>query len=305
MLIHPGNHVGDAWFHVCGEVVHAFYLTAPSSVKRYTLWDIGHATSRNLVDWKIEGIAIPRGRAGERDERGLATGSVFAAQGRFFMSYTISEWAETVMAVSDDLFRWSKCGGEAGTKLDPALYEPIGTGKRASRHWRDPFVIRHEGSWYQLTCASDPTAPEGIRGTVGLARSGDLQSWTILPPLDVEPVCQEMECPQLYWRNERWYLVFSALADQISEEAKARIGAGNVWWTTYVMMAKDFFGPYRLAAHPRIVPASQPVQPYACQIVSHRGQDFCLGSVWPEGGGDHISDPLPVRFTESGIEPVG
>ena len=75
MLIHPGNHLGDAWYYVDGDTVHCFYLTCPESVERYTSWDIGHATSTNLVDWTIHDIILRKGEPDSYGGRCPAAGS--------------------------------------------------------------------------------------------------------------------------------------------------------------------------------------------------------------------------------------
>ncbi|EIQ00585.1 beta-fructosidase, levanase/invertase [Opitutaceae bacterium TAV1] len=302
MLQHPGNYIGDVWFFVKEDTAHAYYLTAPESGRRRDVWSIAHATSRDLINWQRHGIALHPGVAGEWDESALATGCIFEADGRFYMGYTGRNRQETGLAVSDDLFVWQKCPANPVTRLDARFYEPVGSGLRKTRHWRDPFIVRHDACWYQLTCASRVTGAPGARGVVGLAKSSDLATWEVIGPLDTEPFCQEMECPQLYFRNGKYHLVFSALADQILPVKRHQIGEENVWWTTYTMISDNFFGPYRLSAKPRIIPPAFPAQPYACQIATLGGQDYILGTVWgKDADPDFITDPLPVGFTGSGI----
>lgn len=302
MLRHKGHFLGDAWYFAEADLVHAYYLTTPLTGKRHVGWHIAHATSRDLVDWDLHGEILTPGASGAWDDGGLATGSVIEAAGRYYMAYTGSPRAETGLAVSDDLFHWEKETNNPIAGLDERWYESIGTGLQKKKHWRDPFLIFHEGFWYQLTCASDRRAPDGIRGAVGLVRSVDLKTWEAREPLAVEPFCQEMECPQIYYRNGLYYLVFSALADQICEAGRRAVGEMEVWWTTYVMLSDSFFGPYRLAPRPRLVPRSRPVQPYACQVVHFQGRDYYLGTVWDFGGvNDFISDPVEVHYSEEGI----
>ena len=303
MLKLLGHFIGDAWFCSCGGELHVFFLTAPDTIERYSTWSIAHAVSLDGVDWKYLGIVLEPGKDGEWDEKGLATGCIFFDGDQFVMAYTGRHRAEIGVAYSDDLHCWEKSTDGPITALDERYYESVGSGLRQTRHWRDPFILKHDGYWYQLCCASSLTAPEGVRGAVGLARTVDLGQWEILPPLDVEPFCQEMECPQLFKRGDYWYLVFSALADQISPLAEEKIGKQNVGWTTYVMMSRHFDGPYMLAPSPRIIPAEWEVQPYACQIVQHLGRDICFGSVWPKKGRDYVTNPLPVRFDSTGIHP--
>src|SRR5512139_362929 len=108
MLKHPGNHLGDSWYFIEGDVAHCFYLTCPEGVERHTAWDIGHATSTNLVDWKIVDIILRRGAPGSYDGRCAATGSVIKAYGRYWLAYT-GNWNGpkpcVAIAVSDNLYR--------------------------------------------------------------------------------------------------------------------------------------------------------------------------------------------------------
>ncbi len=167
MLKHPAHHIGDGWFYAEGDLVHAFYLVCPETVPRYSNWDIGHATSRDLINWEIHPLALQHGPDGAWDSR-LATGSVFSRDGRFGMAFTSHVKEETGIAWSDDLFTWKMDPVIPTTEADLRYYEPNGSGKRKFRHWRDPFVLQHEGEWYTFLCASDPNAPEGARGTVGV-----------------------------------------------------------------------------------------------------------------------------------------
>src|SRR5688572_29092993 len=88
MLIHPDNHLGDTWYHVENGTVHCFYLTCPEHVQRHTAWDIGHATSTNLVDWTIHDLILRKGTPDAYDGGCLATGSVIRFKGRYWLAYT-------------------------------------------------------------------------------------------------------------------------------------------------------------------------------------------------------------------------
>ncbi|MGE9292186.1 MAG: hypothetical protein ACQKBW_01115, partial [Puniceicoccales bacterium] len=189
--------------------------------------------------------------------------------------------------------------GNPTTQLDTNYYVPNGGGKRQLRHWRDPFLFKDGGRWLQLVCAAAKDRPAHSCGAVGLAESPDLRQWTVLPPLDVECFCEEMECPQLYVRNGRYYLVFSTLKALINPASAEQL-RGGPRNSTFVMIADNLMGPYRLAKHPHIIPPESPLQPYACQLVSFRGKDYCMGTVWSETP-SYMCDPIPVVFGESGI----
>ena len=301
MLTHPGNHLGDAWYFVEGDVVHAYYLTCPDRCERHAVWDIGHATSRDLVGWEIHPLALERGAPGEWDHDCLATGSVIRRDGRYWMAYTSHLEGTTGLAVSDDLFRWEKCAGNPTTDLDPRHYEPVGSGVRSMKHWRDPSLLEHAGRVWQFVCASARTGPSAARGTVGVAVTDDLRHWTVLPPLRCEAVASELECPTVIPRDGRYYLVFSTHPHFWTEEAVTRYFDGDrPASSTFCMVADALEGPYTFRGDNRIVAADREEQPYAGQIVATAGGDFLVGTVWNDTQ-DYLCDPIPAEFTPRGI----
>lgn len=303
MLKHPEHRVGDAWFYVEQDLVHAYYLVCPESVEPHTFWDIGHATSRDLIHWELHPLALRHGEKDAWNER-LATGSIFRKDGRYGMAFTSHARAETGLAWSDDLFEWTMDPVFPTTTADLAFYEPIGTGKRTFRHWRDPFVFEENGEWYQFVCASDPKAPLGARGAVGVAVLNGNQ-WEIRPPLKVEPFCEEMECPQIVKRHGLYYLLFSTMADFVLPRYHPSKAYDKFpWGGTFHMMSDSLLGPYHVPELPLIIPGSVQPSPYACQWVGFKGRDYLLGTIWVEGEISYLSDPYLIQFTPFGIEMV-
>lgn len=299
MLRHPGHLIGDAWFFVHNDLVHCFYLTWPSGHPRHQHWNIGHATSTDLVNWTLGAPALLQSPAGAWDD-GLATGSVLRWQDRFWMAYSSNRTAQIGVAVSDDLTTWTKHPGNPVTGIDPRYYEETGSGTRPLQHWRDPFLWT-DGQWvYHYVCASTSTGKPDERGALGLARTRNMINWEVLPPPPVTPVAQELECPQLYPANGRYYLVFSAITEFFSSRFLAQHAPEELGWATYSMVGPTPFGPFDMHGTGRILPPAYPVQPYACQLVTVGRQTYLLGTlVHPDG--DAICDPIPVTFTDQGV----
>lgn len=307
MLTHPGNRLGDSWYYVAGDTIHCFYLTCPESVERHTSWDIGHATSTNLVDWTIHDLILRKGEPGSYDGRCPATGSVIRFNDRYCLAYT-GNWngpqPTAAMAVSDDLFHWEKLASNPVTGIDPRYYdaEP-GPAPRNWLHWRDPFLFEHEGQVYHYVCAKRNDGPVDTRGTLGLARTSDMIHWEVLPPPDVEPIAMELECPQVYRVGSRYYLIFSTAHSLFSDAFRARyFDGGERWsgterWSSYAMVGPTPFGPFRIHGTGQIIPPDYPVQPYANQVVFWKGQAYLVGTVWNDEQ-DFITDPIPLTFSE-------
>ena len=308
MLIHQGNHLGDTWYYLEGDTIHCFYLTCPTSVNRHEAWDIGHATSTNLVDWQIHELALRKGEPGAYDGRCPATGSVLRFQGRYWMAYT-GNWngpqSTVALAVSDDLFTWEKLANNPVTRIDPAYYdaEPA-PAPRDWLHWRDPFLFEHEGVVYHYVCAKRNGGPVDERGTLGLARTSDMAHWEVLPPPEVEPIARELECPQVHARDHRYYLVFSTAVSLFSNAFRVQHFSDKERWSSYAMVGPTPFGPFRIHGAGQIIPTDYLLQPYANQVVFWQGQGYLLGTVWNDNQ-DFICDPIPLDFTETGIRIKG
>ncbi len=306
MLVHLGNYIGDSWYYVEGDTIHCFYLTCPASVPRHGAWDIGHATSSNLVDWTIHDLALRKGETDSYDGLCPATGSVIHFGERYWMAYT-GNWngpqPTVAIAVSDDLYHWEKLTNNPVTCIDPAFYdaEPAPP-PRNWLHWRDPFLFQHEGAVYHYVCAKRNDLPEDQRGTLGLARTVDMAEWEVLPPPDVEPIAVELECPQVHRVAGHYYLVFSTALSLFSEDFRAQHfrNAECERWSSYSMVGPTIFGPFRIHGSGEIIPPDYPIQPYANQVVFWRGQGYLLGTVWNDEQ-DYICDPMPLTFSGTGI----
>jgi beta-fructofuranosidase len=303
MLKHPGRLIGDSWFFVHEGMVHCYYLTCPVGTPRHQQWDIGHATSADLVNWTVRDTVLYKGPAGAWDDC-LATGSVIRWQGRFWMAYCGGRTAQVGVAVSDDLTTWTKNPGNPVTDIDTRFYEVTGSGTRKIRHWRDPFLWT-DGEWvYHVVCASKREGTPDERGALGLARTKNMTEWEILPPPKVDPVAQELECPQIVPANGKYYLIFSTITEFFSSKFLAKYSPDDLGWSTYSMTGPTPFGPFRMEGTGRILPPSYPVQPYACQLVTWNGKVYLLGTlVHPDG--DTICDPIPVTFTDQGVRAKG
>jgi beta-fructofuranosidase len=299
VLAVPQHHLGDAWYFPDGDRIHCFFLICPDTVPRHTQWDIAHAASVDLKSWANHGVVLRRGDAAAWDGICLATGSVLRRRGRFWMAYT-GNWCGPQpaigLAASSDLHDWQKVAANPVTAIDEHHYTAYSRGRRPIPHWRDPFLFEVDGVVYQLTCAT-AAGKDGAAGTVGAARSRDLITWEIMPPLDVEPFAEELECPQVVNAAGRHYLVFSTPAGLLlSETAATTDTPGNM----YCMIGDTPLGPFRVADTEPLLPAAMSDRPYAGRLVAVGDRHYLLGTVWSDTG-DRISDPIPVEFTPTTV----
>jgi beta-fructofuranosidase len=300
MLQYPGKRIGDIWFYPEGETLHSFFLFCDESIPAHTLWDIGHATSLDGLHWEIQDTALNMGAKGEWDEV-LATGSILKRDGQYWMAFTGHTTQEVGLAVSDDLFKWKKYSKSPLPGLNPNKYEAISCGTRPRKHWRDPFLFTFKDDVYYAVCASGKSGPPDGRGTVGLAKSKDMKHWEVIDPPEVDPLFQEMECPQIFEQYGKWYLVFSTGPDWVSSEYKKKHGQHIKGFAPYSMVSESPFGPYQLHGNGKILPDNFPTRLWAPQVTRFKGKSMLFGTVVIENA-TGISDPYEVEFTDSGVK---
>ena len=300
-----GHDIGDAWYYEADDAVHVYFLTKPEASDGG--WDIGHAATRDLVAWEYLGLALARGAPGSWDDKSLATGSVFSRDGRYWMAFTGHKLDEPLfvqrvgMAVSDDLVRWEKLPENPTSEADPAHYELVSTGRRTLTHWRDPFLLDTGEDVVQYVCARRTDGDISSRGTVGVARSTDMRSWESLPPLEHDRIAEEMEVPQVYAIDGRYYLVFCSHEQWLSPSYKSRFPGHAFRSTDYSMVGDSPLGPFRIHGTGEIIPTAPSPSRYASQIVRHDGEWFLLSTVRDGGGRTAVSDPVPIVADETGI----
>jgi len=310
MFSHPGHLIGDAWYFVEGDTAHMYYLTAPDTIpdnERHMHWDIGHAVSLDLTNWRYVGIALEKGRAGEWDDRNLATGSVIRRGDTYWMAYTghrageHPDFQRVGMAFSQDLETWQKAPENPVTEPDADLYELASSGARTVVHWRDPFMLTMADEVYHVVCARGLAGDPSVRGCVGLASTVDMRHWRILPPIESDPVADELEVPQVYAIGGLYYLVFCCHPNMLAPAFTQRFPDHSFRSADYCMVAESPMGPFRIHGSGEVLPGDFEPHLYASQLVQWQGDWYLLGTVF---GGDAISDPIRIQADEQGLRPA-
>lgn len=186
--------VWDFWFAKEGLDTHIFYLQAPKSLGdpelRHFNASVGHAISRDLVNWQILPDALLPSHAPAWDDLAIWTGSVIRTPGgNWGMLYTGISRAERGLiqriglATSEDLIHWVKHLRNPLLQADPGWYEMLDLATWHDHAWRDPWIIRQDCCYYALISARSKQGNPDGRGLIALARSTDLVAWEVLPPI--------------------------------------------------------------------------------------------------------------------------
>ncbi|MEA2248173.1 MAG: beta-fructofuranosidase [Solirubrobacteraceae bacterium] len=300
--------VWDSWIADDGDIYHLFFLRAPRALVdpglRHTAATIGHATSPDLRLWEHRGEALGPAAAGW-DDLALWTGSVAPGDdGVWRMYYTaLSSAGHGVkdqrlgLAESDDLMSWRRVGDRPLLEADPRWYRTLDGSGPASETWRDPFVFRDPGGdgWHMLITARDPDAPRFYDGVLAHARSADMRTWELGPPLSEPAGFGQIEVPQVREIDGRPVLVFTCHPEEQSEEQKERFGLFSTWYVP----GDSATGPWDIAA---ARPFEDEPMLFAAPLVQDRDGGWAFvgfRNQEPEGIlSFELLDPIPVALDD-------
>ncbi len=306
--------VWDSWYVRDGGAWHAFFLQAPRSIEEPELrhWHVsqGHAVSDDLVNWTYLGTCFRPAERGAWDDYTTWTGSVTKGpDGLWHSFYTGTCHAEDGLiqrighAVSDDLHNWRRVGDGLCLDLSGDDYEEFRPGFWHDRAMRDPWVMRDpEGpGWLMFFTARSSGIPEpNAGGAVGFATSPDLMTWTLQPPVFTGGFGQ-LEVPQVFEHQGRWYCLFCTAAQHFSAAEAQAIPGGPVSGTHY-LVGEGPRGPFSIAPGP-FLDGSLPCRRYAARIVETPDGLRIIGFAdRPQGHFvGELTDPDPVELMPDGL----
>jgi beta-fructofuranosidase len=311
--------VWDSWVADDGDLFHLFFLQAPRALGdpglRHTAATVGHATSRDLVEWDHLGQCLGPAQAGF-DDLAVWTGSVVHDGDRWRMFYTAISTAghhlydqRVGCAVSDDLHRWTRVSDEPVVGVDGRWYKTLANTpaptegpdlEGSSETWRDPLVLRDPDGhgWHLLLTARARDAARNDDGVVGHATSPDLRAWTLGPPLSQPGTgFGQLEVLQVKQVGGRWVLVFTCHPQEMTPERIARSGE----YCTWSVPGAGPLGPWDVDA---ARPFTADPHLFAAPLVQQRdGSWVILGfrNLESQGAdGFAITDPVPVTLDDDG-----
>ena len=310
--------IWDSWYVRAGDTWHAFFLKADKSLGdpdlRHFNVTQGHAVSTDLKTWEHRGTSLTPSAAPAFDDTAVWTGSVLKGpDGLWHLFYTGAGSAEKGLyqrighATSPDLDTWTRVGN--GFCLD--LVGPNARHYETEHmvgHWhdramRDPWVMPDpEGEGYLMffTARAPGIEEANAAGAIGFATSPDLMTWTLQPPVFVGGFGQ-MEVPEVFTANGRWYCLFCTSANHWSSDYRASNPESPVTGNHY-LMADSPRGPWRMAPG-GFFDGGLPCHRYAARIVQTDDGLVILGFADKvrENFGGYVLDPEPVVIDADGL----
>jgi beta-fructofuranosidase len=204
---------------------HVFFQYNPDAPRHDAIkW--GHVSSADLVDWRIEPVALVN-RPGEPDAFGCWSGCLTMEDGVPTAAYSGVRSgdgpSEVLLARGErDLITWhQECKPVAGMPNRPGI-----------THVRDPYLFEYGGRRYAIQGAGSHDGPPRIL----LYDATDLEQWVELGDLidGDHPVAAEheratiWECPCLFQLGGRWVLVVSLLRGAGNDQPGVRYLIGDM-----------------------------------------------------------------------------
>lgn len=305
-----GKILWDSWFIRAKQEFHVFYLQAKRTKnpddRHNNSVSIGHAVSKNLINWEELPIALEKGEHDSWDNLALWTGSVIDKDDKYFMYYTgrnkneESKWIQKIgLAISDDLISWNKI--QNNPILEAARYYSIDNQKNKLGRigaWRDPFVFFDTISkkYFMTISARDKNLNPEYNGCVALAESDNLYDWEILPPIFSPGVFDEIETTQLIFHQGLYYLFFSTHQSNCAASfAKGKGSFGGL----HCFYSNNLFGNYSPVNENGVV-FGNGNEMYAIRLLYDKGDDFFaigwLNKTENENFVGKLSLPFKVRI---------
>ena len=313
MLALEHKWIWDFWIVRDGLEWKMLFLHAPKSLADPEMrhWNVtmGHAVSRDLRNWTYLGEAFAPTASPGWDDFTTWTGSVVREPGGpWHLFYTGTSRLENGLkqrigrATSGDFLNWKRSGPPV-VDLDPGIYEEHIPGRWHDRAMRDPWVIRDPDGdgWIMYFTARSPGIEEANdAGCIGFARSADLRSWTLHPPVHVGGFGQ-LETPQVLRIGSRWYCLFSTAAGHWSGWYRRRHPGMAVTGTHY-LVADSCTGPWRIADG-EFFDGALPPDRYCGKIIDADEGLVFMGFLHDDRDGRFIgaiSDPVPLSVLDDG-----
>jgi beta-fructofuranosidase len=308
--------IWDFWLAKNNEDWHIYFLQADKSLGdpelRHRNVTQGHAVSRDLSNWRHLGTCFRPSAGAAWDDWTTWTGSVLQGpDGLWHLFYTGTTHTGAGMhqrighAISVDMHNWVRVGDGLCLDLSGSEYEEYTPGHWHDRAMRDPWVMRHpdgDGWLMYFTARVTGIAEPNAGGAIGLATSPDLYTWTLRSPVYRGGMFGQMEVPEVFEHDGRWYLLFCTSGKHWSKAYRAFNRQSPVTGSHY-LTADHPLGPWAIAPGP-FFEGQEPCRRYAGKIVKTDAGLQVMGFIHTTPDRAFVgvvSDPIPVSVDRDGL----
>lgn len=179
--------------------------------------------------------------------------------------------------------------------VDPRWYTTHDGGGLVSETWRDPLVLPDPGGdgWHMYLSARAAGAPRLRDGVLAHARSADLETWVLGPPVTAPAGFGQLEVPQVHEIDGQPVLIFTCHPEEQSREQQEEFG----YYCTWYVLGESLTGPWD-------VTTARPFRDepflFAAPLVRTRDGGWAFVGFHnqePQGVlSFHIIDPVPVEL---------
>jgi beta-fructofuranosidase len=304
---------------------HLFHLhdERDMPLKNDRKWSIGHAVSKDLVNWQEEGIVL-RAQP-ELGIHGLATGSALKALGGSggVMALTVCAGRTAVplpdggeacpradyaiaLAESPDMNSWSFAG-------PPIIYEGSGLFEDSSaardnlpgcHSFGDPWLFSLKGEHSVAHLLVNTRLKSGEMLSRGALAHAALQDGKVRGDLDLffaPGISMRLETPQLFEKKGRWHLMASVSDSCFAPGFLSGKGLKRLDAAAIVFTSDSPFGPFDLKGDWALFPGTGC---YICKVVPEEDVILTIRSQAtqypPAKGETGLSFPHRIAYPEAG-----
>lgn len=214
----PRNmYVWDVWYMLKDDVVHAYHLQRirPGAQIPQALEDeLGHAVSRNLVDWEELPTAFGPDPSNPLDDRQPWTGCALWHEDQGYLYYTMRGSLEEKkvqrigLATTRHPDQWKRYPGNPIIVPSPQWYATVGNPIPGALDCRDLQIIRspENDRWLGFYATRRPGKELPETAVIARVSSQDLIHWEHHPPAYAPEKYATIEVPDVFEMNGNWYL---------------------------------------------------------------------------------------------------
>ena len=201
----PAGHntgVGDCMPFSHGDTFHLFYLFDRRGHR--SKWGLGahqwaHISTKDFLSWTQLPMAIA---IDEQYEGSICTGSVVFHNGIYYAFYAIrmSDGSAARLSWSTSLDCINFVKSNQYRELSSKYHSPSA---------RDPMVMVDEAGVVHMFVTTSIYKDNAVRGCLAHLISHDMQNWEEIEPLIVLDIADQPECPDYFYFNSQYYLIYS------------------------------------------------------------------------------------------------